>query len=139
MFEIKKTFEISGAHHLNLPYESKCKNPHGHNWIISVYARAGDDVVDKNNGMVVDFSEIKKKIADILDHKDLNEIEGIGFEIVPTDDDSASVIFHSPLNPTAENIARWICFQIPRCYKVEVQESSGNVATYIDDSIQRRL
>ena len=38
-----------------------------------------------------------------------------------------------PFNPTAENIARWICEQIPHCYRVDVQESEGNVASYETD------
>jgi len=37
------------------------------------------------------------------------------------------------INPTAENIAKWICDQIPNCYKVEVQESEGNTAIYIKE------
>lgn len=35
-----------------------------------------------------------------------------------------------PFNPTAENIARWVCGEVPHCYRVEVQESEGNVAVY---------
>jgi 6-pyruvoyltetrahydropterin/6-carboxytetrahydropterin synthase len=35
-----------------------------------------------------------------------------------------------PGNPTTENLARWICDQIPQCYKVEVEESPGNEASY---------
>ena len=38
-----------------------------------------------------------------------------------------------PFNPTAENIARWCCEQVEQCYRVEVQESLGNVAVYEDD------
>ena len=60
--------------------------------------------------MVTDFSLIKKLIHEKLDHKNLNEI--------------------LPFNPTAENIARWICDQIPFCFRVEVQESEGNIAIY---------
>ena len=37
------------------------------------------------------------------------------------------------LNPTAENLAYWICQQIDTCYKVTVQESEGNTATYEED------
>ena len=48
-----------------------------------------------------------------LDHKNLNEV--------------------IPFNPTAENIARWVCEQIPTCFKVEVQESEGNIAIYEKD------
>ena len=29
-----------------------------------------------------------------------------------------------------ENISKWICDQVPHCYRVEVQESKGNVAIY---------
>lgn len=33
-------------------------------------------------------------------------------------------------NPTAENIAKWICDTVPNCVRAEVQESEGNVAIY---------
>jgi 6-pyruvoyl-tetrahydropterin synthase len=36
-------------------------------------------------------------------------------------------------NPTAENIARWVCEQIPTCFKVEVRESEGNTVIYEKD------
>ena len=85
MYYIKKRMEIAGAHQLNLPYESKCANLHGHNWIVNVYCKS-KELTDY--GMVIDF------------------------------------------NPTAENMAKWICDNVPHCYKVEVQESEGNTATY---------
>lgn len=107
MYFVSKRFEVSGAHRLKLDYESACSNLHGHNWIITVYCRS--DELDKN-GMVVDFKHIKNIIHDKLDHKYINDVV--------------------PFNPTAENIAYWICKQIPHCYKVEVQESEGNIAIY---------
>ena len=63
--------------------------------------------------MVIDFSHIKRIVKDQLDHRNLNEV--------------------LPFNPTAENIARWVCDQLPCCYKVEVQESEGNTAIYEKD------
>ena len=114
MFYLKKTMEIAGAHSLNLPYESKCKNLHGHNWIITVHCKCHDDELD-NQGMIVDFSSIKR-IVNELDHTNLNDL------------------FVAELkNPTAENIAEYLCNQIPFCYKVTVQESSGNEVTYEAD------
>ena len=65
------------------------------------------------DGMVVDFSHIKQVVKEQLDHHNLNEV--LSF------------------NPTAENIARWICDQIPTCFKVEVQESESNIAVYEED------
>lgn len=110
MYTVIKRLEISAAHSLSLTYESKCSNLHGHNWIVTVYCRAKE--LDEN-GMVTDFSHIKQNIQGRLDHKNLNEV--------------------LPFNPTAENIARWICEQIPACYKVEVQESEGNMVIYEED------
>jgi len=109
MYEIKKTLEISAAHWLKLDYESKCANLHGHNWIVTVYLRAKEL---NANGMIMDFTEIKQKVTNQLDHKILNDI--VSF------------------NPTAENLAKYICDTLaPYCYKVDVTESEHNTASYI--------
>ena len=118
--------EIAGAHKLDLPYTSKCQNIHGHNWIITIYCRAEKL---SEPGMVIDFTLLKKLIHEQLDHHFIND--------VVTD------------NPTAENMSRWICdtlnnyFEDPHydpryssyaeCYKVEVQESEGNIAWYVKE------
>lgn len=107
MYYVTKRLEISASHALRLSYESKCENLHGHNWIITVFCRAAELNPD---GMVTDFSHIKQAITERLDHQNLNEV--------------------LPFNPTAENIARWVCDSIPNCYRVEVQESEGNTAAY---------
>ena len=107
MFTIEKTFEIAASHSLSLNYESKCQGLHGHNWIITVTCQS--ETLNEN-GMVIDFGEIKRLIHEKLDHKNLNEI--LSF------------------NTTAENLAKWVCEQIPFCRKVSIQESTNNVATY---------
>ena len=114
MYEVKKRLEISAAHKLCLDYESKCTNLHGHNWIVDVYLRS--KTLD-SNGMVMDFTHIKKKIQDKFDHKVINEV--VDF------------------NPTAENLAKYICDELqPYCYRVDVQESIDNVACYIKDDVK---
>lgn len=110
MYYVKKRLEISAAHMLDLPYESKCKSLHGHNWVIIVECRSKE--LNKS-GMVVDFTKIKELITGRLDHAVLNEVFSF--------------------NPTAENIARWIVDSIPECYRCEVQESEGNTAIYEED------
>lgn len=108
MYKIKKRLVVSAAHYLKLDYDSKCTSLHGHNWIIDVYLKSKEL---NNNGMIMDFSLIKEKIEKKLDHKILNDVIDV--------------------NPTAENIAYWICQQLaPFCYKVVVEESPNNIASY---------
>jgi 6-pyruvoyltetrahydropterin/6-carboxytetrahydropterin synthase len=105
MYFLKKVITVEAAHKLCLDYESKCKNLHGHRWRITVYCKSA---TLNHNGMVVDFGDIKKKIM-LLDHATINDfIE----------------------QPTAENIAKFICDEIPFCIKVTVEETEGNEVTY---------
>lgn len=113
-YTISKRMEIAGAHQLNLPYESKCRSLHGHNWFVTVHCES-DRLTDY--GMIIDFAKVKKEIHDLMDHQYLNEL-------------------FPNMNPTAENMAEWICHRVTElcevgyCYKVEIQESEGNIATY---------
>lgn len=59
--------EISAAHSLSLPYESKCTNMHGHNYIIEVWVYGPVNQI----GMVTDFSSIKSAVMK-FDHGNLN-------------------------------------------------------------------
>ena len=110
MYTVIKRMEISAAHSLQLSYPSKCENLHGHNWVIIVHCRSRELNAD---GMVTDFTHIKDQVQNHLDHRNLNEV--------------------LPFNPTAENIARWVCEHVENCYRVEVQESEGNLAVYEKD------
>lgn len=119
MYKVSKRMEISAMHQLHLDYESKCNNVHGHNWIITVeiWGRELNE-----NGMLLDFTIIKKLIEDKLDHKNLNQIFSF--------------------NPTAENIADFVQTQINAhlvgqsavCKKVRVQETEGNWAEWEDQN-----
>ena len=89
MFVLKIVTDIASAHSLR-NYPGDCARLHGHNWQVevSVCSQVLDD-----NGIAVDFREIKKQtklVIKRLDHQYLNEIQP--FDV---------------LNPTAENIAKY--------------------------------
>ncbi|MBN1617882.1 6-carboxytetrahydropterin synthase [Candidatus Dojkabacteria bacterium] len=93
-FEIIREFDFSAAH--SLPkYNGKCKNFHGHNYILEVYVRV--DVADMKDGIGIDTAEIKnivnETVIDVLDHSNLNDIME---------------------NPSMENICIWIHAQIAK-------------------------
>ena len=83
---ISKSISFDAAH--SLPgYEGKCKDLHGHHWVVEV---ACSGAVRQDIGMVVDFSELKSFLVWIehrFDHNYLNDF-------IP--------------NPTAENICKYI-------------------------------
>lgn len=88
--EVFKEFSFEAAHRLpNVPPEHKCFRLHGHSFRCEVHVSGP---LDAQLGWVLDFAELRaavKPIIDQLDHRYLNEIEGLE-------------------NPTSENLAIWI-------------------------------
>lgn len=101
MFEVSVEHTFAAAHALR-NYRGKCENVHGHNYKVQVIVRG--ERLDKT-GMLADFVELKRllrAISEPLDHVFLNDIE-------PFDD----------LNPSAENIAWYICAKLQEGLKLE--------------------
>ena len=121
---IRTEFYFEAAHQLNLSYESKCENLHGHSYKCAITITSKDGKLNQD-GMIVDFVEFKKiikeKIEDRLDHKYLNDIFG-------------------EQNSTAEYMSEWIANEINlgllqrdiNAYvsKVELNETAKNMAIY---------
>lgn len=119
MFElvVEKTF--AAAHFLRA-FQGPCERLHGHNYRIQVYLR-GDTLNDA--GMLVDFTDIKKHLSEILDrldHQCLNDLPEFAV-----------------LSPSAENIAKYIGDEMARndfgralLHRVEVWETPLQSATY---------
>lgn len=121
MFELTIIVDFEAAHRL-ADYPGKCSRLHGHNWKVEV--TVAGNMLDKL-GMLIDFRELKarvNKVIETLDHYYLNEIEP----------------FQS-VNPTAENIAKYIYEQLSVTFaefgniavsQVKVWESPNSAAVY---------
>lgn len=120
-FEVMIERNFSSAHQLR-GYKGKCENLHGHNYKIEIYARGRE--LD-NIGLLVDFGELKAaadEVVQYLDHRNINELPPFDVE----------------LNPSAENLARYILERIAsriqdervQIYKVRCFETPTSIATY---------
>jgi len=78
---------FKATHHLSLPYDSPCNQPHSHDWTIEVWVEG-----EPERGIVADFNKLKE-ILSVYENKDLNV---------------------SIANPTAENLAFEIQSRIDR-------------------------
>ena len=91
MFEVNVEAVFPAAHALR-NYYGKTEPIHGHNWKMRVTIEGPE--LD-SMGLLVDFIGLKKSIARVLgrlDHQFLNEVSP--FDVI---------------NPSAENVARFIC------------------------------
>ena len=120
MFEISVEHTFAAGHALR-EYKGKCENVHGHNYKVRVTI-AGDKL--NTAGLLMDFVDLRaeiKKFVERLDHRFLNDIP-------PFDQ----------LNPSAENLAKYICDKIEpeaknqglRVHGVTVWETDTTSATY---------
>ncbi len=119
MFELKVISSFSAAHHL-LNYEGECENQHGHNWKVEVFVKG--EKLDNSN-ILVDFKVLKKelkKVLDILDHKDINELPQF-----------------KDISPSSEILAKYIYEEMskifPQVSKVGVWENENSCSMYYEN------
>jgi 6-pyruvoyltetrahydropterin/6-carboxytetrahydropterin synthase len=88
MFELRVKVDFPAAHHLE-GYPGDCARPHGHNWVLEVFARS---VKLDSIGMAMDFRTLKSAAKELIapwDHQDLNLLADF-----------------KEINPSAEAIAK---------------------------------
>ena len=107
MFDLMIEAQFSAAHQLR-GYKGKCEDLHGHNWRVQVTV-SSDKLSD--TGMVIDFHELKETSGEVissLDHTFLND-----------------VFPFTEINPSSENIARWLYESI----KKKLQDRDCNISS----------
>lgn len=116
---IYKQFTFDSAHFLpNVPEGHKCREMHGHTYLLTLYA---EGPVKHPEGWVMDFGDIKnimRPIIDILDHHLLNDVPGLE-------------------NPTAELLAIWLWNKVkprmPMLKRIELKETPTSGVSYEGD------
>jgi 6-pyruvoyltetrahydropterin/6-carboxytetrahydropterin synthase len=113
---LAREFTFEAAHRLpNVPEGHKCARLHGHSFKVELVCEGN---VDPKLGWLIDFADIKAAFGplhDQLDHRYLNDIDGLE-------------------NPTAENLARWIWVRVkktlPLLTQVNVAETCHSRCEY---------
>lgn len=121
MYRIGIESGFSGAHRLRR-YRGSCERLHGHNWIVRVELESEKIGQD---GLVMDFRVLKKKLQSILNEMDHNYLN--------------SLSAFKNTEPTAENIAYKIFNDIQKklpkgkatVRSVRVHESRDSWAEYV--------
>jgi 6-pyruvoyltetrahydropterin/6-carboxytetrahydropterin synthase len=105
---ITKRFEFDAAHRL-LHHEGKCKNLHGHRYVVEVEI-AGLAPLDKA-GRVMDFADVKDFVGvfldDILDHATIVNVEDTALVKFLEEQGSKHYVMQRG-DPSVENLARFI-------------------------------
>ena len=115
MIELSQRFSFDAAHHLGAG-AAENRRLHGHSFYVEVTLKGEPD---PNTGFLRDFGEIDaalKQVRDLLDHRLLNEIEGLA-------------------NPTLETLARFIFVRakaaLPEVTRVRIERPSyGQACVY---------
>ena len=121
MWVISTEAHFSSAHQLR-GYPGECREVHGHNFKVKISVQTQEF---KNLGFGIDFRELKQILKDVLkklDHCNLNELPEF-----------------KKINPTAENIAKYIWDSLSpkikepiKLKEVQVWESDTNSVIYYE-------
>jgi 6-pyruvoyltetrahydropterin/6-carboxytetrahydropterin synthase len=132
MYELRVKVDFPAAHHLE-GYPGDCARPHGHNWILEVFARS--EQLDPI-GMAADFRDLKKAAKEVVavwDHQDLNLLPDFQ-DINPSAEQIARVAFEK-LSILLNNEKTWIdrvtIWENDRCSASYFEKTSGY---YVDPS-----
>ena len=117
IMKIYRTYNMHSARFIpTLPDTHPCSKMHGHTFKIIIEL---DGPIDISTGFIMDFYDIdsivNKNIINVLDHKILNEIDGLN-------------------NPSSEHLSIWIWNKlspfIPMLSQVTISEDHGTGIKY---------
>jgi 6-pyruvoyltetrahydropterin/6-carboxytetrahydropterin synthase len=115
---LQRDFRFEAAHFLPaVPPSHKCARMHGHSYALTVTL---EGEIDPATGWLIDFADIDERVGPIvrqLDHRVLNEIDGLA-------------------NPTSELLAAWLWRHVvdvlPGLVEIVVSETPTSRCIYRD-------
>lgn len=128
-WRISKEFKLPIGHRLSC-HPGLCANFHGHNIRIIVGLKSKKL---NENGMIMDFSTLKKKVSPILDELDhaliLNKNDVKLFNTIEGENyfNRNFKTISLPFEPTAENLSRYLYFKI-----YFLLEGDGGLLEYVE-------
>ncbi len=137
MYLIKTQAAFDSAHFLS-GYNGKCRNIHGHRWVIEAQVY-GEDLIEcgEKRGMVMDFGDIKKElrlIADSFDHALIYEKNSLRETTLSALREEGFRMIELDFRPTAENLAKMFYDILSGkglpVYQITVYETPENCAVY---------
>ena len=120
---ITKQFNFETAHAL-YGYDGLCKNVHGHSYKldVTVIGKPIDDPNHKKNGMLIDFSELKKivqkKIVSVFDHAIILNVLSPHKDLADSLEKKGHKVVRVNYQPTCElmilSFSKIIALELPR-------------------------
>ena len=150
MHYITKEFHFEMAHVLS-NYVGKCGNLHGHSYRLLVTLACDDyNLGIKSEGMVLDFTDVKEMLNNLVDSMDHAFAVNIKSEdifersIWRICEECDKRLIKFPFRTTAENMSEWIYKEIEeklshldsriKVYKVQLYETASGSATYKENN-----
>lgn len=135
MYSVTKTFKFDAAHRLfTMPENHKCRNIHGHSYVVRVSIKTKDIKNQSNPNMVIDFGLLKKFEGD------LNQYD---HSLILHQDDPLNKLLYDvcnitvmpfKLDATAENMAFLFANKINYMCQYDFHISSGQICVEVDET-----
>lgn len=138
LVKVRRIEAFSAAHRLhnsemsaeeNRRVFGKCNTRHGHNYKVEVEVCGS---VQASTGMVINISDLKRLIGDVLadlDHNDLNELDHFKAGNIPTTAENIVCYIFDQLNPKISQLSQDLALNA-RLTSVVLHETDKNIVQY---------
>lgn len=136
--KVKRIETFNAAHRLhndelsaddNLRLFDKCNRLHGHNYKVEVEVKGP---VDRRTGMVINISDLKRSITEVLDgldHQNLNEIDYFKQNNIPTTAENIVCFLYDQLDQKIRLLNKQLDLDV-QLSSIVLHETEKNIVKY---------